>query len=109
MTSDINWLEPWDSLTVESNYFEKELYREVSEQHILFNKTVTALGRRYDCDDVLFEIHNSVFNFAVVHLTYSSRREEEQRYPRTKTYKDLNHWINECMIPDHSEYTLDEE
>jgi hypothetical protein len=52
MTSDINWLEPWESLTVERNYFKKKLYREISKEHILFNKTIIALGRRYDCDDV---------------------------------------------------------
>jgi signal recognition particle subunit SEC65 len=109
MDSGINWLEPWDSLCVEPTYFEKELYREVGEQHVLFNKKVTALGRRYDCDDVLFQVHNSEFHFAVVHLTYSSKREKESKYPRTKIYKDLNNWINECMIPDHSDYTLDEE
>ena len=45
----------------------------------------------------------------MVHLTYSYKREKESKYPRTTVYKDLNHWINECMIPDHSEYTLDEE
>lgn len=109
MVDNINWLEPWDSLCVEPSYFEKELYKEVGERHLLHRKKIIAIGRRYDCDKVLFQVHDSEFNFAVVHLTYSSKREEDPKYPRTKVYKDLNHWINECMIPDHSEYTLDEE
>ena len=91
MVSDINWLEPWDSLSAAPNYFEKNFYREVGEQH------------------VLFQVHDSEINFAVVHLTYSYKREKESKYPRTIVYKDLNHWINVRMIPDHSEYTLDEE
>ena len=106
MDKDYKWLEPWDSLCTEPSSFEKELYNEVGEKHILYGKKVMAIGRRYDCDDFLFRIYDADFNFAVVHLTYSGRKEESFKYPRTKVYKDLNDWINRCMIPDNSEYML---
>lgn len=109
MVKDINWLEPWDSLCTDPNFFENEFYTEVGEQHILYDRKVTVTGRRYDCDDFLFQVHDSEYGFAVVHLTYSKMREKDPNYPRTKLYKDLNDWINRCMIPDHSEYMLGEE
>lgn len=98
------WLEPWGALCTESFYFENELYNEVGEHHILFGKRVTAIAKRYDCDDVLLQVHDSKYSFAVVHLTYSTKREEDSKYPITKMFKDIHDWINECMIPEHSEY-----
>lgn len=109
MVNDINWLEPWDSLCTEASSFEKELYSEVGKQHILYGKKVKAIGRRYDCDDILFKVCDSELSFAVVHLTYSNKREEDSKYPRTKIYKDLHDWITNCMTPDHLKYVLDEE
>jgi hypothetical protein len=61
MVNNINWLEPWDSLCVDPSCFEKELYKEVGAQHILYGKKVTALGRRYDCDEVLFQVSDSEY------------------------------------------------
>lgn len=109
MNETINWLEPWDSLCTEPTSFERELYFEVGDGHILHGKKVTAIARRYDCDDFLFQVHDSEFNYAVVHLTYSRMKEKNPSFPRTKLYKDLNDWINDCMIPEHSEYMLGEE
>ncbi|GMQ58359.1 hypothetical protein AN1V17_27540 [Vallitalea sediminicola] len=76
MVNDINWLEPWDSLRTEPSFFEKELYSEVGKQHILYGKMVMAIGRRYDRDDILFKVYDSELSFAVVHLTYSNKREK---------------------------------
>ncbi|WP_010243255.1 hypothetical protein [Acetivibrio cellulolyticus] len=109
MNKNINWLEPWDSLCTEPNHFEQELYFEIGERHVLYGKKVTAIGRRYDCDDFLFKVHYSEFNYAVVHLTYSRTKEQDASFPITKLFKDLNDWVNNCMIPDHSEYMLSEE
>jgi hypothetical protein len=106
MDKVINWLEPWDSLCIDPTYFEKELYNEVGENHILYGKKVIAIGRRYNCDDVLFQVYDSEFSFAVVHLTYSGIKEENSNYPRTRVYTDFEDWVNRCMIPDNSEYML---
>lgn len=109
--NEIEWLEPWDSLCTKPDLFEKELYKEVGEFHILYGKKVSAIGRRYDCDDFLFRIYDSDFNYAVVHLTYTNCKmgKINHNYPTTSVFKNLDSWINECMIPAHSEYTFSEE
>lgn len=99
---NIDWLEPWDSLCTEGSSFEQELYKELGENHVLYSRKVTAIGRRYDRDDLLFEINDIEFKFAVVHLTFSGK-DESGTYPRIKLYKDLDDWINRCMIPEHNE------
>lgn len=106
---NIEWLEPWDNLCTKPSSFERELFSEVGNQHILYGKRVKALGRRYDCDDFLFQVFDSEFSYAVVHLTYSKKVEGNPNYPKTKVYKDLDDWLNKCMLPDHSEYMLGEE
>lgn len=99
MTDEVDWLESWDSLCTEPDYFEKELYNEVGIFHVLHEKKVSAIGRRYDCDDVLFLVHDSKFNYAVVKLAYSNYRIDKvnPKYPRAKLYNDLDDWINKCM------------
>jgi hypothetical protein len=47
-------LEPWGSVNSEPDYYEKELYIEVGKKNILYGKKVSAIGRRYDCDDILY-------------------------------------------------------
>ncbi len=110
MIDEIDWLEPWDSLCTEPDYFENELYNEIGRLHILHGKKVSAIGRRYDCDDCLFRVYGAGFNYAVVHLTYSSSKmiKINPQYPKTTIFKDLGTWIKECMIPAHSEYILGE-
>lgn len=71
----IDWLEPWEPLCTAPDCFENELYHEVCEHHILFGRKVSAIGRRYDCDDILFQVLDTDFNYAVVHLTYSRKTE----------------------------------
>ncbi len=63
-------LKPWDKLNTEASSIEIELYKEIGTYHILYGKKVKAIGRRYDCDDILFQVHDAEFKFAVVHLTY---------------------------------------
>lgn len=38
-----------------------------------------------------------------MHLTFSSK-EESEAYLKTRVYKDLNDWINRCMVPDYNEF-----
>lgn len=104
MDINIEWLEPWDSLCTDGKSFEEELYKELGKKHILYGKKLSAIGRRYDCDEYLFQVNNLDFRVAVVHLTFSGKEEFNNNYPKTKVYKDLNDWINNCMIPDHYEF-----
>lgn len=109
MSLNFNWLEPWDKLHTEASSLEKELYEEVGTSHVLYGKKVTAIGRRFDCDDVLFQVHDAEFKYAVVHLTYSTETEENPIFPHTTIYIDLNDWITRGMMPDYSEYAIGNE
>lgn len=49
---------------------ERQLRVEVSEGHLLFGKTVTAVARCSVCDEVLFSVDKDPAWFAQVHLTW---------------------------------------
>ena len=50
------------------------LRRELSAGHPLYDMPTRAVGRRQDCDDVLFSIEDGSGRVAVVHLTWTQRR-----------------------------------
>ena len=104
MDINIEWLEPWDSLCSDGGSFEEELYKELGKNHILYSKKVSAIGRRYDRDEYLFQVSDPDFKIAVVHLTFSGKKENDNNFPRTKIYKDINDWISNCMMIDHYEF-----
>jgi len=64
----------------------------------LFGRTIQAVCRRQDCDDVLFYLGEAAPQFAVVHLTYA--RETRPEWPNTALLDTLEAWILQCMIPD---------
>ena len=101
--SQIQWRDPWYALpSEEAHKAEKELRFEVSGDHILFQRSITALGRRQDCDVFLFHLEGGPPSFAVVHLTYQS--ESRPEWPHTKVFDSLAVWLEECMIPDAEEF-----
>src|SRR5438552_765492 len=65
--ADLAMLDPWDAVD-DGRGLETELVREVVRGHPLFGKTVRAVARRADQDDVLF-VGDAIV--AVVHLTWS--------------------------------------
>ena len=98
----IDFLDPWTEVEAKG-FFEEELARELSNTHPLFGKTVKAIARRIDNDDVLFEIGKE--EMAVVHLTYSGNK-EDSIYPRTTIY---NHWTEvyeQVIVKDNFDYEL---
>lgn len=101
--SQIQWRVPWwpvpqedDAVTV------VELHREMCAGHVLFGRTVQTVGRRQDCDDVLFYLGEAVPHFAVVHLSYA--RETRPEWPSTSLFNTLGDWIAQCMIPDAEDF-----
>ena len=93
-------LEPWQAIAEEQRVpLEDELAREVSADHLLAGKSVRAVARRQDCDDVLFEV--SGIGYVVVHLTWSQRRETSSHWPKTETFESLVAWIERRMKPHH--------
>jgi hypothetical protein len=78
---------PEDKLALEA-----ELRRELKAGHPLFGLPVAAIGRRYDQDDVLFEILDGSGRVAEVHLTWAGEREKPP-WPGTVLFDSFAEWV----------------
>ncbi|MBK7556317.1 MAG: hypothetical protein IPI55_17475 [Flavobacteriales bacterium] len=86
----VDWLIPWhpvDDPAVRRSLL-AVLQREIPKGHVLAGASLTVIGRRQDCDDVLFALSDG--RVAIVHLTWSGKRERFPDLPRTKIF---DHWI----------------
>lgn len=60
----------------------KELQKELPEGHLLFNKSIQVIAHRNGAtDDILCKHLDEANRFTVVHLTWSMKREMDERYP----------------------------
>ncbi|WP_099192353.1 hypothetical protein [Tepidibacter mesophilus] len=84
----------WSVIKNDKGYFKQELYKEINKEHILYGIEVKELARREDCDEVLFLMLDGSKRYAVVHLTWSSKIEENSFYPKTRIYDDLTNLIS---------------
>jgi predicted CopG family antitoxin len=97
------YLEPW-ILIDNGEIYETELCKEVSQGHLLFQIKVKAIARRRDRDDVLFEMKSNQYSFALVHITWSGKKEKDIKWPYTEFFKTWDEWeskmkeINEEFI-----------
>lgn len=89
----IRWTSPWQP--VKDQLLATELQREIGPGHALAGKSVTAIGRRTDCDDVLFHVADSAKPYAVVHLTWRGR-ESSSDWPATSFFAT----VEECFGED---------
>jgi hypothetical protein len=96
---NLEWLEPWHPAPAG---LETQLNREVSDGHPLSGRKAISVGRRHDCDDVLFFLPDHSFPLAVVHLTWAGRQPIPE-LPHTILFSSLDDWIERCMRPDHLE------
>jgi hypothetical protein len=100
--ANLQWLEPWHPAP---SGLESELEKEISPKHPLFGLKAISIGRRNDCDDVLFFLPDNSYPLAVVHLTWTGKRETNPEWPHTTFYSSLDDWIARCMKPDHFEFS----
>ena len=100
--ANLQWLEPWH---LTSSGLEAELEKEAGPAHPLFGRRAISIGRRDDCDDVLFFLPDGPYPLAVVHLTWTRRREQSPEWPHTTFYSSWDDWVGRCMRPDHLEFT----
>ncbi|MBX2925458.1 MAG: hypothetical protein KF746_24890 [Chitinophagaceae bacterium] len=98
---ELQLLEPWYSLPDIDPRFGEELYLEISKDHILYGEKVNAIARRQDNDDVLFELIDSKNKYAVVHLTWKSKIENDPNYPKTEIFKNWLDLYNKRIVSDH--------
>ena len=83
----------WISIENNKEYFKNQLIKEINRKHVLYGTEVKEIARREDCDDVLFLLLDGSNRYEVVHLTWSSKREESENYPKTRLYNNLEELI----------------
>lgn len=95
----IDFVEPWVAVGSERASFEEELQRELSPSNPLLALSLRAIGRRTDCDDVLFEVYNrkADFQLALVHLTWSGKVESNS-WPIAELFADTESFINQMRL-----------
>jgi hypothetical protein len=102
-TSKIQWRVPWHAISPDyAAKAETEIHREMCVGHVLFGRSVTAVGYRQDCDDVLFYLGESAPSFAVVHLSYQP--EKDPKWPETSLFDSFDSWVEQCMIPEAEDF-----
>jgi hypothetical protein len=99
----IQWLEPWRPT---SSGLEAELEKEIGSMHPLFGRKAISVGRRDDCDDVLFFLPDNPAPLAVVHLIWTGATEMKSQFPHTTFYSSLDDWIERCMRQDYLEFRV---
>jgi len=97
---EIQFLEPWHKTNVDLTI---ELKKEIPKGHILYGKDLITIGRRQDNDNVLFEVPNSSFKYALVHLTWKGKL-EVLPFPSTITFKDEIDVYNNLILKDNNEW-----
>ena len=101
---DLPLLSPWVK-PYSPDGLAHELQKEVGSLHPLYLKPAQAIAVARDRDDVLFVVQDGTrVRYAVVHLTWSQRTEENPAIPRTQFFDSLTAWI-EWMEADHDDYT----
>ncbi|TWT61261.1 hypothetical protein [Rubinisphaera italica] len=106
--SNFEWLKPWEPYSDEGNFVLNEFHIEICENHTLFGMNVRVVGRRSDCDDVLFITDDLQKPIVVVHLTWTGKVETDPTWPDTRIFKGWQDLIDRCLIEDHRKYLLDE-
>jgi hypothetical protein len=96
---EIMWPEPWAPIERpdKREALQAELHSELSASHPLFGLSVVALARRYDQDDVLFELSDG--RVAEVHLTWSRKPERDPAWPRTTIFSSAAVWAERKARP----------
>jgi len=103
----VEWLAPWHSIANDSSQIagmERELQRELTAVHPLYGLPVRALGRRQDCDDVLFALEDGTGRVAVVHLTWTHSPPERLPWPVAAVYPTFEAWVAANMRPEYEAF-----
>jgi hypothetical protein len=96
-------VEPWHTVSPERRaQLEAEVVRELPPGHVLAGRPLAAAAARSDRDDVLFEVPG--LGYAVVHLTWSSRRETSPEWPRAEVFTSIEEWRERVMQREHEEF-----
>jgi hypothetical protein len=99
------WLEPWFELSLADRAaFEAELCKEIGVGHLLEGIRTLAVGKSASNDDVLFQLFEVEHEYAVVHLTWTGKREGYKDWPFTQLYKTWYDFLVQRMAGDNVGY-----
>src|SRR5438045_2550616 len=100
----IEWLIPWQPVEGADarRSLIAEFQRELPAGHVLSGARVTPIGRRQDCDDVLFALDDG--RVAIVHLTWSGKTEPVSDHPWTVLFASMERFVEDEMTPQHREW-----
>ncbi len=97
--------EPWE--LIDSSLCEKikeELSKEINNEHPLHNVNCEPVAKRIDSDDTLFRINPHLCEYAVVHLTWSGKKETDPKWPYVEFFTDTDDLNKERLTPDFEDY-----
>ena len=100
----IDWKDPWVAAGRQEEIFAKQLQKELAPKHPLYGLPASAIGRRVDCDDVLFLLGDDTM--AVVHLTWSEKQVVDPRWPWFELYASVDDFVENRMLPDIWDYNI---
>jgi hypothetical protein len=100
MENAMDFLDPWTTAALQPEPLIRELEKEVSDGHILFGKKVEIVARRRDTDDVLLRLSDNSGCYAVVHLTWSGKKERSPKWPITTVFSSWEEFVDKRMLPD---------
>ncbi|GAB4030344.1 hypothetical protein GCM10028774_04790 [Spirosoma jeollabukense] len=82
-----------------------ELQKEINQHHPLFGKSVELIGRSLADDDCLFKLADGSFEYCVVHLTWTGRREPSPNFPGVSFFTTWESFVEDVMKPLHEDYS----
>ncbi len=109
--------EPWETITIEQKIlFDTELQKEIKRassllfsivksttKHVLADYECSAVCKNGQADDILFSIHDNNGSdkcYALVHLTFSGRTEDNTAFPITTFFDSFDAFKFKRMYPD---------
>ena len=110
---------PWVVIDINQKiYLEDELQKEIKQKensifdfvfakHALTGYNCSAVCKTIQSDDVLFSIYcdkNSDADFALVHLTFSGKKESSAKWPATTFFEGFDDFKFSRMYPDKAEW-----
>lgn len=85
--------DPWVSLEIKHSInLNNQLAKELSPNHQLYKKPLSAIARNMACDDVLYQDGNTK-HFYLIHLTWSKGNAV---YPKYRMFPKVEDFIKYC-------------
>jgi len=107
---DFPWIDPWVPVSDQGrDAYNYELRMELSLAHPLYGVRARAVARTCHTDDILFQLKDHpIAEYAVVHLTFRGKPENDPQWPSVILYRDLEHFVTQRMLRDAAAYEIDQ-